>query len=111
MKLQQSKDALADAHVAFFTNEGHMAKWMEHVRTVTEIYKEQKKGEDKLHRRLRWDMWWALTKNVREDVILQSIPRKEWVGGYPDITDDNIDALLRHCWGEFVKQSVQNRNR
>lgn len=42
-----------------------------------------------------WAVWHTIPRETRDRVIAESIPKSEWIGGYPDITDSMIDALLR----------------
>jgi len=46
-------------------------------------------------KRFRWDLWWSIPAIEREKIISDSVPRDQWVGGYPDINDNHIDTLLR----------------
>lgn len=46
-------------------------------------------------KRFRWDLWWSIPTIEREKIISDSIPRDQWVGGYPDINDSHIETLLK----------------
>lgn len=46
-------------------------------------------------KRFRWDLWWSIPKDQRDNIIAASIPRDNWIGGYPDINDDHIYTLLK----------------
>lgn len=46
-------------------------------------------------RAFRWNVWFAINREMRDDIISKSIPKDKWVGGYPDITSDQIDTLLK----------------
>ena len=45
-----------------------------------------------------WLMWFTLPKQVRQEVIELSIPRSDWVGGYPDYTDAHLTTLLKKAF-------------
>ena len=42
-----------------------------------------------------WLIWWNLSQQVRRDLIELSIPESDWVGGYPDHTDAQLQTLLK----------------
>lgn len=48
---------------------------------------------------MRWNLWYLLTKEQRDTIILASISENEYVGGYfVSVRDSHIDVLLRRAF-------------
>jgi len=108
MRLHKSKQALRDAHEKLFSEEGMYTQYKAHARNVITEYDKRGKGKVDQHTRLRWDLWWALGAVKRDEIIAASVPRDEWVGGYPDVKTAHIDSLLRHVLGDFVDDIMRH---
>lgn len=48
-------------------------------------------------RLIRFNIWWAIPKEQRDLIIEESLPRENWIGGYPDHTDEQLYTLLKKC--------------
>ena len=107
MKLKKSTYILAELHQTQFANPEVMSNWANYVAKTVQNYTQSNKTQEEIERRLRWDLWWNFPKHLRDRVISASIPQAEWQGGYPDVSDDQLDTLFRHVWGGFVNQFVQ----
>ena len=44
-----------------------------------------------------WLVWFNIPQEKRQDIIALSIDRSEWVGGYPDYTDTQLQTLLKRA--------------
>ena len=43
----------------------------------------------------RWAVWFGISNEVRDKIIAKSVPKETWVGGYPEVSSDHIDTLLK----------------
>lgn len=45
---------------------------------------------------MRWNVWFTLDKQVRDNILMYSVGDKDYVGGYfQSVNDSHIDSLLR----------------
>ena len=82
--------------------------WADKVSRIFREYTAKGKTVDNMRRRLTWDLWWALKDTTRNEIIVESIPYDEWVGGYPKgVSDEVLNTLLNKVFGEFVRKALE----
>lgn len=107
MKLRKSVSKLTQHLELFFNCKNTQLAWIEQAQAIADEYQKMpNKTYENVCRRIRWDLWWVFPKYTRDAIIAESIPEDTWVGGYPDVTDAQLDTLLRKCMGFLIDKAL-----
>jgi flagellar biosynthesis regulator FlaF len=53
-------------------------------------------------------VWNSLNKEIRDNIISNSIPFESWIGGYADYKDQHLQTLLRSVMNNDFFDKIEN---